>query len=608
MLDFKDPNVAGREVEYAEKERDKRIAIFESQQKSRYVSPFFDSYQGTETDVEGNYSPENHYFEVVALMLPRLAFSNPSVTCTSRRLGPQEEVAIAMKHGLNRWVVDSHLEKRTSQLAVDYLFNYAVAHVSMIENPTINPDQHESTPMWPEVNRVSQGDFFRDPLAQSPDTVRFCGHSYLIDKEDMVDIAKEENKEDKDAGWSISDIEAVPPGYGEEEDLEDAPDRGQLLIKEIWVRGYEDEKHPGPDEGFHGTTFYYAFPASMDTENNMPIPIRDPQPFYGPATGPYVVGGMYYVPDEAYHLSSMVANEGPTRDLNRHARAMSDSMARYKNLILADNTDPLFADKVQNADHDLVLAIDGMDKAKVINMPVGGISPEWVSYFGLSKDRLDRASGIHEAMRGAITGKGTATETALADQAADTRIAWVKHQFTTFVETILSTVGWYMYHNDDVKFPIGRDAADELGVEEGMVPMFEGGDTDRESGASYEDLELKIEVMSMEHTSEATLQRRALQLLEVLTMVAQVAPTAPYIPWKDILNQVGQGLNIPGLAENFDIELFQQMIGMQMAEQEASMEAQLGKHAEKEPERPLALPFLQGNSTGSMLGATTGAS
>ena len=92
-------------------------------------------------------------------------------------------------------------------------------------------------------------------------------------------------------------------------------------------------------------------------------------------------------------------------------------------------------------------------------------------------------------------------------------------------------------------------------------------------------------------------------------MVAQIAPTAPYMPWKDILNQIGQGLNIPNLASNFDQQLFNQLVGLNIQEKQVGMEAQLGKQAknEEQPQQPIQMPFLQGNSTGSMLGATTGA-
>ena len=611
MLDFADPEIAKREIEYAERVNTQVCAITKAQVQS-FTSPYWRTGSLGSDDFGQTYCPENHYQEFIALMLPRLAFSSPTVTVTTARLGPQEKIAIAMKHGINRWIVDSRLEDKIASLATDFLFNFSVAHISMGENKLMTPDMSEPSPKWPEINRLSPENTFRDPQALTPNSCRFFGHQYLIDKDDLIAIAQEENKEDKEAGWMVSAIKEIPEGFSNDDDAAgEAPERKQLCIKEVWVAGYEGEGHPGADEGFHGTIFFYAFPSGGSEQS--PVPIRDPLPFYGPPSGPYVVGGMYYVPDSPYHLSSLVANEGTIKDLNDHARAMSMSMKRWKRVIAADNTDPLFAQKVRDAEHDMVIGIEGLDKAKTVPIEVGGLSDQWLTYFGLAKGRVDRNSGISEAMRGAVTGAGTATENALADQSSDTRIAWIKHSFTRFMEQCITKAALYMYYTDEVEIPLGKDASDELGAEPGQGAMFRGGRPDRESGESFDDLELKIEVMSMEHTSEATLQRRALQMLEILTQVAQIAPMAPYMPWKWVLKTIGDALNIPGLAEGFDQNLYEEMVGMALAERTVGMEAQLGKQAKSDggkekPEQQIQMPMLQGNSIGSMLGGTTGSS
>jgi len=606
MLDFADPELAKTEIEYAERVRDQICAITKEQRR-KFTSPFWKTNSLSAGDFGEDYCPENHYQEFVALMLPRLAYSSPTVTVTSSRVGVQEDVAVALKHCMNRWIADSRLEDKIAWLATDFLFNYAVMHVSITQNPLIEGDNDSPSPKWPEVNRLSPENVFRDPLALNPNAPRFIGHSYLIDKDDLIAIAEEENKADKEAGWMVEAIKNVPEGTAEDEDpVGEAPERKQLVVKEVWVAGYEDSDHPGADEGFHGTTFFYAAPAGSDSEGLTPI--REPIPFYGPESGPYVIGGMYYVPDSPYHLSSLVANEGTIRDMNDHAKAMSRSMQRYKRLILADNTDPLFAQKVTNAQHDLVLGIDGLDKANVINVDVGGISREWVEYFGLAKSRVDRNSGIHEAMRGSVTGQGTATENALANEASDTRIAWIKHGFTHFMEQGLTKVAEYMYQTEEFETDLGPEAMQELGHPPGGTLTFKGGTANDEEGSSFGDLELRIEVMSMEHTSEATLQRRALQMLEIMTQVAQVAPMSPFMPWKWALKTIGDALNIPGMAEGFDEEIFQQFVGMALAERQFGILSAVSQEQSKQqPEdRAIEMPLLEGNSIGSMLGGTTG--
>jgi glycosidase len=53
-----------------------------------------------------DYAPENTYYEYVSLMIPKLIFDNPRVQVNSRKPGPVNDVATALRYGLNRWVRD----------------------------------------------------------------------------------------------------------------------------------------------------------------------------------------------------------------------------------------------------------------------------------------------------------------------------------------------------------------------------------------------------------------------------------------------------------------------------------------------------------------------
>ena len=622
-LNFNDLQVAAAEIEFAERENEKKLAAFRHQLNA-YTTPFFssDSEDGSDMDAL-DYSPENHYFDYVATVVPLIAYSNPKTAIGSRRIGPQEKVAEAIKFGMDRWIVDTNFQAKAARWAVDYLFNFAAAHVSLAENWTMNFDRDTDVPLWPEVNRLSQRDVFRDPMAKSRSEVRYVGHSYVIDQEDLLAIAKDENDalgdDEKDLRWDVDAIESVPATssvLGDGEYPDDAPDRQQILVKEVWVAGYEDENHPGAEAGYHGSVFIYGFAHGDATTDSMGEMLRGPVPYYGPVTGPYVLSGVYFVPDSPFELAPLVAAEGQVRDLNRHAVAMSESAARRKNLLLVDSSDPAVASKVQNAGHEQVIMVNGLDKDRLVtNVAIGGVDREWIEYFALAKGRLDRGSGMSDAVRGNVSGDGTATENAIANQASDSRMAWIKLAFNMFIEEILTTVAWYMYHNDEVQFPLGRDAAEALEMLDGPGIMFQGGNPSTEDGASYADLELSIEPMSMEHTSEATLQRRALQTLEIMTTVASIAPASPFLDWPLMLKIVGNGLNLEKLPEIWKSEVYEQVVGIAMESQAEGSGAMLGKHAKgggQATERP-SMQFggtggLPGQSMGAELGASTGSS
>ena len=139
------------EIEHAEELRDVHLSSMQ-EQVDKYCGPH---YQSGISD----YVPENHYYEYISLMVPRLVFDNPRVRVTSRRAGTQADVAEAIRHGLNRWVRDTDFRKLLSLVATDSLFNYGVMLISEDINQTLA--SHEQTevssrPMWPIVTRVPQ--------------------------------------------------------------------------------------------------------------------------------------------------------------------------------------------------------------------------------------------------------------------------------------------------------------------------------------------------------------------------------------------------------------------------------------------------------------------
>ena len=71
------------EIESAETLRDSIITNF-SKQTAAYHGP---AYHDASPSQE--YSPENHYFEYMSLMVPRLIYDNPRFRVTTRRPGTQ---------------------------------------------------------------------------------------------------------------------------------------------------------------------------------------------------------------------------------------------------------------------------------------------------------------------------------------------------------------------------------------------------------------------------------------------------------------------------------------------------------------------------------------
>lgn len=551
MLSTK-PSSLLTEVKSAIRYRDSRIEELDEIVR-KYVGPYYSS---TGSESAGDYSPENTYYEYLSLMIPRLVYDNPRVQVSSRRPGVQQDVAEALRHGLNRWCKDSNLRGTLVELATDMLLGFGVCVVRQEANKGVtlpeNSPIDEATPQWPAIERISQRRFFIDPQAERWEDARFYGHIWRRDKEDLL----REASEDKDAGWNEDIIRTLAVSDSPDNDQGIFKDResnyrGEVWCYEIWVPEVDLDDSPGPNGGFHGTIYTLGVGQSVSDSGEVNAKagfVREPRPFYGPRTGPYVMYGVYKVPDNIYPLSPLVAVEAQIQDLNSHVIAASASMMKHKRIVGVNDTRT--AQLVKNVQHDYVTVVPFEDgKALVQEFELGGQTEQQAIWINTCRQRADRVLGMDEALRGSVSGAGTATEHTIASEAANTRMAFVRQVFADSTVKLLNTVAFYMYHDDSIVFPLGEDALKELGLPEGAEVVFQGGGHSDQSGYSFDDLDLNIEPYSMERASEGLAQKRALEMHTILMNSLPSMAQFPDYPWKEHFAKIGNAMNAPDMSE-----------------------------------------------------------
>jgi hypothetical protein len=574
------PQELYEELRQAEKYRDDKLHAFD-QQLRRYFGPAYAKRGSID-----NY-PENHYYEYISLMLPRVSYNNPRVRIVSRRLGMHEVVAEALATGTNRQFREQKIRRLCTEIATDMLFNWGIVLTAQEPLPGKRPserwvltgdgyDRERIQPFGPRAYRVSQRNYVQDPQALTHDAVRFKGHKYLRDKEDLLEEAKRDSKlpEDDRQHWNLKLLEEVCTGtsFRGSEMLEAASwphayrhDRDQIEIWEIHIpeHDWDEGDGKGPEQGYHGVKYTLAVHAPGGEEDDPKLGwLKPPVPYYGPRWGPYTMFGVYPVPDMPLPMSPLVAVDSQIRELNKHSKAVSKAMADYKRLIFVDSGDPDLADQVRDGSDSLVIPVDGLAMTagqKVVTAEIGGVTEQHLTFGNILRARLDRNSGVTEAMRGNVTGLGTATEQAMAGQSADSRVAFVQQQFNESVAQVAETYAWYNYHDDRVVIPLGPDMTIE-----GEELEFQGGEFDLGSDATFEDLELEVEPYSMERTTETTQQRRNAEMLNIVTQVAPMIPQMPWVKWDLVLRNLGQSMNVPNLHEIVNLE-----VAAKVAQQEA---------------------------------------
>ncbi len=514
----------------------------------RYHGPYF---SGDYADKE--LEPENHAGEYIALMLPQCAFNNPRFRVSSRR-GTFEEQANAMRHALNRWAKDSQLRQKIAPWVVDVFFGWGVFLTTLEDQEGLHHTDtqvlDESIPQWPTVTRVPPHRAAWDPLADDIDEARWIGHEFIRDVDDIEEEAKEQ-EEVRFGRWNLKAIQGLRTDYEGLEDREgrgrykQVPPRHQVTLMEVFVPEYTEDGWPGEDEGYHGAIFTLSKEQAGRGAQQDESWIREARPFFGPRTGPYVVTGIYPVPDTSMRLSPLTAVEGQNRDLNNMARAITRSMDAYKRFILVDGADQDLLTKVKSSRHDFVVMHAGLTKARdqIIPVEIGGATDQMLVAKTMRRETLDRTSGLLDVQRGAVTGEGTATEVAIANQASSARIDYVKQQIRDGVRKVAEIAGYYMHWSEEIEFALGPEATQEMQLPPGANAIFVGGDG--AEGVPWEDLELEIEPYSMDRQDDTVVQARAMQAYQLKVQAGQLMISMPWMPWEKMLRDVGNAMNMP---------------------------------------------------------------
>lgn len=595
MLDTSPDNLL-IEIQAAEKLRDEHLESLDDQ-IARYHGP---AYRGKVSWEAMAYDPKNRAYQYVSQVLPMLVYDNPRFIITSKRGPAQRSVADALRRGMNRWAVDTNVQEVAEQLCVDSLFAYGVAMV--VQAPSPLTDQGEEQPrMRPQMLRLSPSEYGLDPLAKDVRDARFQFHVWFADKDDLLKRAREKPEE----GWNADVIEKLTPDTGLEKlgREKGGNTREEIVAYSVWVPEeelpFEDAekkkygKKSWKDAGFNGTIRTIAV-GQAHTGDALGEEIREPRAYYGPSSGPYQIIGLYYVPDSSLPLGPLTGVEAQNQELNQHARVQLRSAARRKSIGIVGGGDNLLASQVKEAqDGDVVVSSTADFQKNWIAAELGGVTAEQRLTLLDLEANLDNALGTSDALRGYVSGVGTATENAIANQATSSRIGWNQKKYQRGFGGATKKVAYYLYHDDRVAFPVDAEDSDEIPMED---PWFQGGTFGEGSGYTFEDLDLDIDAESMSRPDEAHEQQKATQVVALLTQLAPMMGMYPNAGWDRLLRYIGDAFTIPDLAELIDAPALAQDAQAAMQQQQPQQTAMpapqprmardVGQMAQAPPRRP----------------------
>lgn len=548
---------------------------------------------------EADDTPENQYFQYVATMSPQVAFKNPKVEVYSTRDDMGDSSARFLNYGLNQWVEDVDLVAKINPAIVESFFRFGMLHQYLGDLPGYQGDD-EFVPQTVRVERLEGRHCFVDPDCKDWDGKRYAGHRYTVDKDDLVDDEESDTK--TVLTLPVSDEIEEGRNKRHEKVMTNQVTLRQIWVPEIQLAGKDlppwwdkREGDPTPALGYHGTLFTLA------AGQGGAIYAKHPKPFYGPPWGPYTLIGIYEMLDWALPLAPLAAVKDQIDNLNDLTTSANEAARRHKVIGATDTADK--TEKLNDSKDGDFIALEGFDKNTTGSFELGGLTQTHQVQVAMALERNERNLGLSSAKMGMVKGDASATEQAIANDSGNLRTSWVKAQVQRGIVNVLKTASWWMWTSHDIRFPLRGKSREELvrpevdQMEDQFRMALEGGDLDAAinieqqiqqfqqanvefwgghhpevegESSSWYDLDIRIDAYSMENTNSALAQRRAVEVLKLVTELAPIIVQTPYVKWDQLLEWVGETINRKGLGEFLDVEqameMAEQMMGMQQEE------------------------------------------
>ena len=404
------------------------------------------------------------------------------------------------------------------------------------------------------------------------------GHRMVLDRAKLLRIAQDGVGDgyNLDAIRALSKIDLSDDRKGKSGVLSL---RDLVGVWEVWFPDWRldeaDELEERAQIKTHGTLVTVADGPSGG------VVVREPRPYYGYRTGPYVIGGMIDHPEYSVPTSPCVMAHPAAVELNAVAAACVNGARNYKRLMLVDSAAQDVAKKLRVAPHDFVVEVPGLlqeGKPAVIVVELGGVTDQMLMARAAQMERYERVSGLSETRRGRAQSGATATGDLIADQGADKRLVRLERPWDEFVAEVYKRAAFFMYDSRDVVFSFGPEesaqVARELGLDQpGTLPpemreelgadetapawqdgeelYFRGG---KGSEGSFDDLDISVDVSSQRKPDDpaqaAAVAGFTSELMQLLPAMGQVSEG---IDWAAMLADLAESKGVPHMARYVDV-------------------------------------------------------
>lgn len=485
----------------------------------------------------GEYDPENVAYSLASLYLPFTLFDNPYHDVWTPRTGIVKFYSEMLRLGLDNWALDIDLVQVLEDVRMDMIFGQGIAMV------TREPVQGNQEPgiegeikYRPAVYRIAPERFGMDRRALSRRECRYMHHEWLIDIDDLRELAKEDPE-----NWDRVAIEQLSHCLDEDEDTEPGePDRHQVRLVDIWIPGQRDKK---AKVGHHGVVCTIAsptysqkyeveVPGTKESAKALRRHVMRPRAYYGPRSGPYEVFATFNVPSQPWGLSTLVANAVTNRILNEQTRRQLADAETLREFGIMRGDDETVREKFMTTPHGGMMTTDEFDNTGYQTVKVGGASAERQAIIEILRAMSDRNMALTDAQKGTVSG-GSATENVFAQNAATARVGWDQRKTAMSASRVSGKAAYWIWNDEEVVTEVGSGL------------WMSGGSPGDEM--DFYSLKVRLNLISAERENDQARQARMLTGVNYLQSAAPVMVANPHLNWPEITRQFFRTIHLHDL-------------------------------------------------------------
>lgn len=539
-----DPKDLYREITHAEQVRDQRLEGFD-----RRVSRIRGPIGAMDSTTQGQASAFE--LEYYTTMIDEMVGGDVTVSAQTARAnvggGWGAQVATVFKHFGRRWARDTGLMQWLLPCVAEFLGAWSCAFMTMQPHPVdVRPD---GSPAWaPKMVHVPPRRLILDPQAETLEQARFIGHRWVCDVDDLKRRVAELAKSDDT--WDAALAETLTPDSSHEQTFTAGNDRKEITGIDLWIPEVQPVPTLGPRQGFHGA-FLTVIP-NQGGNKGMAV-LRRAAPARCPRTGPYAIGGAYWLPGKdpgsIFPLSPLGAIEHFSLRVEAVKRTANAGAASYRRVLVVERSDDEAANvkRMLESPDGTVLETSRLDNANgPRTLEFGGVTDAQLRAVEFQERELQRVSGMDAAGAGSATGDATATESAIAAESRGQRRGRVIDAWYQWVSQIVTLSCWYAYHDSRVFYALGAEAAAEVNAHN---PYLLGGVIDP-AVFPFDALEISIKAGTLRRLTPEARARQTVGAYDwMINAVPAMLQTGDLLDWQMIVEDMADALGRPALVD-----------------------------------------------------------